>query len=512
MKSLLRQIPLRIFAVFLVAGFNLALVLTAWSAENTSAAGGHGMVVDPGWLVASHPAEEMPDSLRTTPTQSLTSIYLPMLPHRFRAPTPLLGIAMEAYADSLGLQEALGLRPRFVRRWQPLSWEAVERVEGQYDWGQLTALEAELASAYSINFEPIIEIQWTPIWARTVPEHVCSAIRADKFEKFADFMEQVVVRYGSSSPYGVRYWQLGNEPDVAPDENGGINFFGCWGDPNDPYFGGKHYAEMLKVVYPRIKAADPEARVLMGGLLLQCDSETMTVPETCANQQRWLSGKFLEGMLEAGGGDYFDVADIHSYAVMSSELPSKMTSIYSWSGPNGGTGIPEKVGFARRIFARYGHADKPLLLGEAALKCQSPTVECNDVAAAFVPRMFAESYDLKLDGAVYYLLVADHAYYALMSSDLKPRPAYTSYLALSEQLSNSIYVGAITEYPGVSAYEFRQDDGIRHVQIAWSTDGTTQTIVLPANFVRAFDKYGNLLTPVTGTLDIGWSPIYLEAQ
>jgi hypothetical protein len=498
-------------AVFLVAGFNLVLVLVAWSAETPSALGAHRLGVEPGSLVASHQAEAVSDSLRTTSMQSLTTVYLPLLTNRFRAQTPVLGIAMEAYADPLGLQEALSLRPQFVRRWQPLSWEAVERVEGQYDWSQLTALEAELAMAYTMNFEPIIEIQYSPIWARTVPGYSCSAIRTDKFEKFADFMEQVVLRYGSSSPYGVRYWQLGNEPDVAPDETGGNNIFGCWGDPNDPYFGGGHYAEMLKVVYPRIKAADPEARVLIGGLLLQCDPETMTVPQTCANQQRWLSGKFLEGILKAGGGDYFDVADIHSYAVMSRALQSKMTCIYPWSGSNGGTGIPEKVGFARRILARYGYADKPLLLGEAALKCQSPTVECNDVAAAFIPRMIAESYDLKLDGAVYYLLVADHAYYALMSSDLKPRPVYTSYVAMSEQLINSTYIGAITEYPGVSAYEFQQN-GIRHVQIAWSTDGTTQTIVLLANFVRAFDKYGTLLTPVTGTLDIGWSPIYLEVQ
>lgn len=499
------------FTVFLVTGFSLVLVLIAWRAEVPSALGAPWIVVQPGSLVVSHQAEETSDSLRATSMQSLPTVYLPLLTSRFRAQTPMLGIAMEAYADPLGLQEALSLRPHFVRRWQPLSWEAVERVEGQYDWSQLTALEAELALANSMNFEPIIEIQYTPIWARTVLEYSCSAIRADKFEKFADFMEQVVLRYGSSSPYGVRYWQLGNEPDVAPNETGGNNIFGCWGDPKDPYFGGRHYAEMLKVVYPRIKAADPEARVLIGGLLLQCDPETMIVPQTCANQQRWLSGKFLEGMLEVGGGDYFDIADIHSYAVMSHELPSKMTDIYSWTESNGGTGIPEKVGFARRILARYGYADKPLLLGEAALKCQAPTVECNDVAAAFVPRMFAESYDLKLDGAVYYLLVADHAYYALMSSDLKPRPAYTSYVAMSEQLINSIYLGAITEYPGVSAYAFWQN-GIRHVQLAWSTDGTTQTIVLPANFVRAFDKYGALLEPATGTLDVGWSPIYLEVQ
>ena len=45
--------------------------------------------------------------------------------------------------------------------------------------------------------------------------------------------------------------------------------FGCWDDPEDAYYGGEYYAEMLKVVYPVIKEADPEAKVLFGGLLYE---------------------------------------------------------------------------------------------------------------------------------------------------------------------------------------------------------------------------------------------------
>jgi hypothetical protein len=42
-------------------------------------------------------------------------------------------------------------------------------------------------------------------------------------------------------------------------------------DPVTLNFGGEYYGNMLKIVYPAIKSADPQAQVLVGGLLLDCD-------------------------------------------------------------------------------------------------------------------------------------------------------------------------------------------------------------------------------------------------
>jgi hypothetical protein len=221
--------------------------------------------------------------------------------------------------------------------------------------------------------EPIINIQMTPRWAQGVDGYPCGPIRRDKFEAFARFMEQVVARYGSQTRYDVRYWQIGNEPDVAPTEVWPDAPFGCWGDPKDPHYGGPYYADMLKVVYPRIKAADSRSQVMMAGLLLECDPETMTPGNGCENERRWASGHFLEGVLANGGGPYFDIVDVHSYGVLRMDLPQRMHSYYAWSDPvGGGTGLPEKVGFVRRILARYGFETKPVFAGEIALKCDDP--------------------------------------------------------------------------------------------------------------------------------------------
>jgi hypothetical protein len=447
-----------------------------------------------------------------TPTPTATStlvpvVHAPIITAEFRPQASLLGVAMEGYTYPLGLQKALNLNVRFVRRWQPIMWRDVEAVEGQYDWSKLAGLEDELTAARAVGIQPIVTIQLSPAWAQKVPNYACGPIRQDKFEAFAAFMEQLVQRYGSATPYRVRYWQIGNELDLAPEETVFDNIYGCWGDLNDPGYGGGYYAEMLKVVYPRLKAADPNARLMIGGLLLECDPYNA---DPCTNERRKKSGYFLQGVMDAGGGDYFDYVDVHSYAEFRSDLPSKMHSFYDWSGPLGGTGLPEKVAFARQVMAQKGY-NKPVFIGEVALKCKEPAGECLDASAAFVPRVYAEAYRLGVVGQVYYLLVADSANYALLKSDLTPRPMYESYKVLSDNLHSARFERLVTDYPGVSGSEFNQN-GTRLFQIVWSSDGTDRTISTPAGFIRATDKFGQLIEPVNGQLTIGWSPIYIDVQ
>jgi len=340
--------------------------------------------------------------------------------------------------------------------------------------------------------------------------YACGPIREDKFEAFAAFMEQLVLRYGSGTPYNVRYWHLGNEMDVAPGEIGPDSFFGCWGDTADPYYGGEHYGEMLKVVYPRMKAADPDAQVMMGGLLLECDPYTSVVGVDCINQNRWQSGYFLDGVMRAGGGDYFDIFDLHSYAVTDT-VPAQMRGYYAWSDSGGGTDLPERVAFVRQVMGSYGHGDKPIFAGEVALKCEEPAPECYEVAAAFVPRVYAEAYQLNLLGVNYYSLISEFKYKGLLLPDFTPRPAYWAYKFMSQKLVGAQPVGALTAYPGVSGYEFSYADG-HYLWLIWSADGTDQTLTLPGDFLRAYDKYGAALTPSGGQLVVGWSPIYMEMQ
>ena len=423
-----------------------------------------------------------------------------------------LGIAIEKFDNESGLAQMLPLQVKWARRSQLLSWRDVEPNEGQYNWSSLTDLENELLIAKANQIEPTINIQFTPSWAQKVPPYTCGPIRADKFEAFANFMEQVVIRYGSASSYGVHYWQIGNELDVAPEEVAmPDNPFGCWGDPEDAYFGGGHYAEMLKVVYPRVKAADPQAQIIIGGLLLQCDPYITASQPDCTDSKRMKSGLFLEGIMREGGGNYFDVADVHSYALLRLDLPQKMHSYYDWSRGVGGTGLPEKVRFMRREMGKYGYSDKPLMAGELALKCEEPTAECYDIGAAFIPRVYAETYHLDLLNGIYFALISEFKFKGLLLPDLTPKPAYHAFEFMSSQLTESRYERPVDNYQGVSGYLFEKPD-LKEVAIIWSTDGLEQTITLPSNIVSAFDKSGTPLITVSDQLAVDWSPIYLVSQ
>ena len=498
---------------FVVAAIVLAALLLA---ACTAAVHANGQAVLPAQLPTPTPTPDYNDLTMGGRVSVLTETlpaptFLPNLMRDFRPQAPLIGVALEGYFDAAGLQEALRLSPRFGRRWREIAWREVEPREGEYHWEVLAPLEAELKTAAGANLTPMINIQMTPLWAQKVEGYACGPIRADKFEAFARFMEQLVQRYGSATEYNVRYWQIGNEPDVAVGILPGDSVFGCWGDQADPYYGGGHYAEMLKVVYPRMKAADSRSQVMVGGLLLECDPYTMTVPDTCKNEERLKSGLFLEGLLRAGGGDFFDILDVHTYGLLSMDLPARMSDYYSWSPATGGTGLPEKVAFARRLFDQYGIPTKAIMSTELALKCEQPSDDCEEVGAAYIPRVYAEAYGLQLAGGVYYAMITEFMYKGLLLPDLTPKKQYAAYRFMGAQLSWSEYVGPVTDFAGVSGYEFNRSR-LRRLMILWSTDGTEQRFAPPSDFVQAYDKYGNVLPLSEGEVVVGWSPIYVERK
>jgi len=493
------MIALRIMLVAIIT--ILASLIPSWPT-------GDGLPAGPRTTTTAKPAAVKPPA-EITPAPA-KRLQLPVAANSDRAAARVLGVAVEGFANQYAYDRIAQLGAHWVRRYRELSWLAVEPVEGQLHWEVLGELEQELLRARADGFEPIINIQMTPEWAQGVASYPCGPVRRDKFEAFARFMEQVVARYGSQTRYGVRYWQIGNEPDVAPAEVWPDAPFGCWGDPKDVYYGGPYYADMLKVVYPRIKAADPGAQVMMAGLLLECDPETMSPGNGCENERRWASGRFLEGVLINGGGPFFDVVDVHSYAVLRMDLPQRMHSYYAWSVPaGGGTGLPEKVGFARRILARYGFENKPVFAGEVALKCDDPTPECYEVGAAFVPRVYVEAYNMNLVGATYYALITEFKFKGLLLPDFTPKPAFAAYKYLGSQLGRARYQSAATGFQGLAGGQFEKEDG-RQLLILWSADGSDVSLPLPGGFRAAYDKFGQKLPVIDDQLVIGWSPIYLE--
>jgi hypothetical protein len=311
---------------------------------------------------------------------------------------------------------------------------------------------------------------------------------------------EVVARY-SKAPYNVKYWELGNEPDIDHILVGGRNGYGCWGEFLDPYYGGEYYAQMLKTAYMAIKSVDPDAYVLNGGLLLSCDPR---LPGAC-NAHSEVASKFLEGILRAGGGDYMDIVNFHAYA----DYREALDDMGSWTW-EGATTIPAKADFVRSVLTKYGHGDKPLINTEAALRCKNPSATCTDIQASYVPLAYADALAAGLMGQVYFAMINDHWYdTGLLNPDRSPKPAYHSYLAASERLGTAEYLSKASSYPqGIEGHTFRKMVGTGLMDLIWSPDNVQRSVSLSAS-AKAYDRNGKLIA-TGGTISVGRSPVYVD--
>jgi hypothetical protein len=444
--------------------------------------------------------ENVPPQERSLPRVSLQSTdaltaYLPLVLRDYPPPPPVFGVQMHAITNSHGLTQALAGGAHWVR-YSAFHWDIIEpnRTDPPtYDWGQVD--EASLRNAHENGLETIAIVQFTPLWAQKYAGSYCGPIRQDRFDEFAQFLAALVSRY-RSSPYAVKYWELGNEPDHGLVY--GRQGYGCWGEIGDPYYGGRYYGEMLKVAYPAIKAADPDAQVLIGGLLLDCDPNNPPPGKDCK------MSRFLEGILRAGGGPYFDIVSFHAYAGYGGTLGQMGNE--GWPGST--TAVPEKTAFLRGVLNRFGYGDKELMNTESALLCGDTSAHCLNTQGMYIPRAYAEALALGLAGQVHFDMNGTWYYTGLLHPDLTPKPVYYAYQVAAGFLADVDYVGPVTGYPsGVVGYAFEKGDGSGYIDVVWSADGSTKNVFLDPG-ESAYDRYGSAVAEAF--VEVSYEPFYIE--
>jgi hypothetical protein len=322
-------------------------------------------------------------------------------------------------------------------------------------------------------------------------------------------MAELVKRY-SSPPYNVKYWELGNEPDVAPELVSADSVFGCWGDTQDIFYGGGHYAEMLKVVYPAIKAVDPEARVLIGGLLLDCDPYNPPEGKDC------LSSRFFNGILANQGAEYFDIVSFHGYPPYSQQSMYLDAEFPGWKA-RGGV-VVGKINYLRDVMQQYG-VDKPLFLTESSLTCPEwnktdcdpPGDDFYQTQADYVVRLFARNWALDIAGTIWYDFEdRGWRYGGLVGEDSNnPKPAFQAFKFLNDKLDGMAYIGEAPLPTGLQGYIFSGED--HQTWVLWSSDELPQTIVLPQHILSVYDKLGQTIAIDGAELTIS-SPIYIDVK
>ena len=421
--------------------------------------------------------------------------YLPITLRGYPPPPPVFGVQVHRLDASSGFDRVDDLGAYWLR-YHAFPWDAIEATQGEYDWTVVD--EAGLQQAYGQGLRVIGIVQYAPTWAQKHPGSYCGPIREDALDDFATFLTALVERY-KDPPYGIKYWELGNEPDMPVWDNRSPH--GCWIEDDNPITSGGYYAEMLKRAYPAIKTADPQAVVLIGGLALVCDPDNPRPGWDCE------ASRFLEGILAGGGGPYFDAVSFHAYAWYTGEL-GRMVNL-NWTGGEDvhTTALPERVNFVRTVLARYGEEDKLLFNTETALTCTEDTDDCRETQAMYAVRAYAEAIALGMQGQIWYAMINDGWYYTglLQGSDLDPKPSFSAYRTAAGYLSSARYLEPVG-YSGLEGYRFRAADG-HLVEVVWASDGATHTLQIPSG-AAAYDRYGVLIAS-SGTVQVGYAPIYI---
>jgi hypothetical protein len=377
--------------------------------------------------------------------------------------------------------------------------------------------EAKLLAAVETGQDTIVNIQFTPPWAQKYAGVACGPVAQKALDDFAEFMEAAVRRY-SQPPYNVRYWEIGNEPDIDHSLVNEKSIYGCWGEQDDPYYGGRYYGEMLKIVYPAVKQADPEARLLVGGLVLDCDPVNPPESAQGSGQLRDCSGsRFLEGIFESGAGPFFDGVSFHAYDYYYGDLG--LYGNEGWRSASTSTGpvLIAKARFLKSLLNQYGFPEKELHNNELAVLCGRDGKEPVCVADEFTATK--ANYIAQANAAALTEGLRVNMWYSLngwrgselMDADLTPLPAYQAYQFSAEQLADMAPLGPILDFEGVQGYQFQ--NGEKVMWIVWSRDLLAHTINLPSNPQGVFDVYGTPM-PVSEISDeeltVTANPLYIE--
>ena len=396
----------------------------------------------------------------------------------------------------------------------PISWASIEPTEAvtaTYDWASADiALEA--AKTDSGAFSVVATISDNPHWAAAYQN---GPINLDDLDSFAAFVEAAVERYDGDgfqdapdSPI-VNHWELYNEPDALVGPN------------LEPHWGGEgsQYAHMLSIAYPAVKSANSAAKVVFGGLAY----------DWFVDQNGHFDRQFIDDVLNAGGGDYFDFMNFHVYPIFW----------YNWTDHKS-PGLLEKAAFLKDKLASYGYPDKPFVITESGWHSnqpgdpESPTASNPEDQARFVVELFTQNMAAGSELMIWWMLYDPGGTYqyenGLVTNETQPhiKPSFVAFQVIDSELRSAHFQRVLplneTGAPDMEAYEFKDNVHQRSVYVAWldPVDSTeVKPLLIPASLVTVRDIYGSSYPLSDGqdgqvdgyvTVNVSGQPVYVEVD
>lgn len=330
-----------------------------------------------------------------------------------------------------------------------VKWVDLEPVEGQaYDF---SAADARIQALASKGIRPLVLFDHNPPWAMTPPagnlDPIRYTVRPDKLQRLVNVVQALVTRYNGQSGYPrVDLWAFYGEPD---------NFW-AWG--ND----GAAYADMLAAVRPVVRAANSNAKIMIGAMAYE------DVRVVVGGNTRGININFLPDMLRqlatkpGGIRGNLDYIGFNFFPISLTKWPT----------------VREKTATVRQVMSQYGVGDMPIIMLEIGVWSgttggQPPYAVTETQQAQFLAKELVRGLSAGLTQMHVFqpLDVPNYFNWGLFRGTQNandPKPAYTSYTVVARELGDSVYTGSISG-GGLEGYAFSKEGAT--VTVFWGTSG-----------------------------------------
>ena len=282
--------------------------------------------------------------------------------------------------------------------------EPVNTTPANYSW---TVLDASVVAALEQRMNLILTLEGNPSWAASAP-----AGPVHNPSDLQEFVGAIVTRYAN-----VTYWEFYNEPD------------------NLSAFGDRAhlYADMLNAVYPVLKAANPAAHVVMGGIAMDWCQNINGSFDCHFGPGGVVTPEFLDTVLANCEQPCFDVSNFHYYPV------------YRASWERYGRDIIGKANFLRQRTAQLGF-NRPVMNTETGW-VYADTWGSPELQARYVPKTFVRGMAAGLVATNWYAMIdADPSLPGLLGGAYPAyveRPAYEAFKRLATLFNAATYQRAL---------------------------------------------------------------------
>lgn len=392
-----------------------------------------------------------------------------------------------------------------------LRWDQIEPRNTSPDHFDWRKADQQMGEYSRQGMDLLITVVGYPGWAT---EWGCGGrLRPGMEAEWREFMRAAAEHYGRA-PYRVAAWEIGNEVDgmLVIDSEDRARPPG-WGpsEPTTPYGGcwagrAPEYKVFLQAAYESVKSVDPAMRVTLGGL---------AYVDGRASGRNDFDIDFLEDLLVAGGGPYFDFFNYHWFL----DFP------FQPSGP-----IRHRMAMA--TLARYGYP-KPVWITETnrLTMPDNPASEVQQIR--FLTQEIVEMLALPEIQRVYWYGWKDYPptvpdqvgmpQRGLIRADGKAKPGL---LVLPHVIRHTNGIGQSLTIGRQQAWQFAWPRAAESQIVAWSTAGRPAPLDLPVAAgrratVRTFAPSAVMAGSCCGErvvelrdgrirLEIGPDPVFIE--